>query len=102
MQLKQVYMVRKFEKPYTKWITKSDFKRDLFSHNFGRTGGLLLFKTESEEEAETFFKKIKVKSKKLRNRAIFCFYYFDKFTSDKNDHTIAIEPISFKNDMIKE
>lgn len=90
-------MVRRFEKPYIKGMTKSG----LFNQNFGINAASLLFRTESKEEAETFFKKMKVENKKLKIGEKFYFYYFDKVTYNESGNIIAILSIDSKHDDIK-
>lgn len=97
MQLKQFYMITRLDKTYVKGMTRSG----LFNQKFGSNLGLLLLRTENEEEAKTFFKKIKVEDKKLKIGEQFNFYYFYKITYNENEIISSIETIDFKHDDIK-
>ena len=97
MQSKQIYMVRKFKKTYI----KEKGEKELFNQNYGSDGVKILFASEQKAKAKEYFNKIKIKAKKLKSDKEFYFYYFDKFTYDK-DEIIAIEPFNFKHDIIKD
>ena len=90
-------MIRRLDKTYVKGMTRSN----LLNPKYVRYCGLLLLRTESEEEAGTFFKKIKVEDKKLKIGEQFNFYYFDKITYNEKEIISSIETIDFKHDDIK-
>ena len=99
MEKKTVYEVRRFGKTYTKGLR---VKEDLFNYDFGSDSGKLLLATESEEEARTYFDKIKVEAKNLKSGEEFSFYFLDKVIYDEDGEVIEAEDIEFKQDTIWE
>lgn len=97
MERKTVYEVRRFGKTYTKGMR---VKEDLYNYDFGSDSGKLLLATESEQEARTYFDKIKVEAKSLKSGEEFNFYFLDKVTYDEDGEVIEAEDIEFKQDTI--
>lgn len=97
MEKKTVYEVSKFEKTYTKGMRE----QDLFNYDFGSDGGKLLLTTESEEEARSYFDKIKVEAKNLKSGEEFNFYFLDKVTYEDGE-AVDNQDIEFKQDTIWE
>lgn len=96
MEKKTVYEVRRFGRTYTKGMRE----QDLFDQDFGSDGGKLLLATESEQEARTYFDKIKVEEKNLKSGEEFNFYFLDKVTYDEDGEAVDYQDIEFKQDTI--
>lgn len=96
MKNKTVYQITKFEKTYRKGMRKEE----LYNYDFGSDGGKFLLTTESEEEARTYFDKIKVEAKNLKSGEEFNFYFLDKVTYDEDGDIENVEDIEFKQDRI--
>lgn len=95
---KMVYEIRRFEKTYTKGMSK----KDLLYYDFRSDKVKLLVSTKSIEKATSYFEKIKIEKKILKNGEVFRFYFFDKVKYDEKGEVIDSELISFKEDEIKE
>ena len=90
MQSKTFYAIGEFQKTYYSGMSKKDLK-DLFNRNLRNYKCNLLFITKNKKESETYFKKIKVESKKLTHGETFRVYSLNKLTYNEEERNIKNE-----------
>lgn len=87
MQSKTFYTIGEFQKTYYSGMNKKDLK-DLFNRNLRSYKCNLLFVTKNKKESETYFKKIKVKSKELTHGETFRVYSLNKLTYSEEERKV--------------
>lgn len=87
MQSKTFYTIGEFQKTYYSGMNKKDLK-DLFNRNLRSYKCNLLFVTKNKTESETYFKQIKVKSKKLTHGETFRVYSLNKLTYSEEERSV--------------
>ena len=87
MQSKTFYAIGEFQKTYYSGMNKRDLK-DLFNRNLRSYKCNLLFVTKNKKESETYFKKIKVESKKLTHGETFRVYSLNKLTYNEEERSV--------------
>ena len=90
MQSKTFYAIGEFQKTYYSGMNKKELK-DLFNRNLTSYKCNLLFITKNKKESETYFKKIKVESKKLTHGETFRVYSLNKLTYNEEERNIKNE-----------